>query len=152
MAMPHARTDWTVEKLHELPDDSNRYEVIDGALLVSPSPSAVHQRAAGRLHLILAPYASGLSLEVFVAPAAITWSPTTEVQPDLLAVALVNGRLVERFDDVKELALAVEVLSPSTTRTDRFTKRRESFGGSDAETNDRRYVVIIQLLPPDISS
>lgn len=125
MAMSLAQNDWTVERLRELPDDGNRYEVIDGVLLVSPSPSAVHQRAVGKLHLLLAPYAAQVGMEVFVAPSAITWSPRTEVQPDLLAVPLEDGRLVERFEDVKELALVVEVLSPSTTRTDRWTKRRE---------------------------
>lgn len=110
--MSLAQNDWTVERLRELPDDGNRYEVIDGVLLVSPSPSAVHQRAVGKLHLLLAPHADQVGMEVFVAPSARTWSPRTEVQPDLVAVPLEDGRLVERFEDVKELALAVEVLSP----------------------------------------
>jgi Uma2 family endonuclease len=125
MVMPASRTDWTVDMLHDLPVDSNRYELIDGVLFVSPSPSPVHQRAVGTLYVILHAYVAGLDLEVFFAPAAITWSSRTEVQPDLLAIPLVNGRHVERFEDVQSVVLAVEVLSPSTTRTDRFTKRRE---------------------------
>lgn len=123
--MPAPQIDWTVDMLHDLPDDGNRYEIIDGVLLVSPSPVPVHQRAVGKLYLILEAHVASLDLEVFFAPASITWSSRTEVQPDLLAVPLVDGRLVERFKDVQSLALAVEVLSPSTTRTDRFTKRRE---------------------------
>lgn len=124
--MPAPRTDWTVEMVHELPDDGNRYEVIDGVLLVSPSPSLVHQRVVGRLYALLLPYVSAVGLEVLVAPAAVTWSKRTEVQPDVLALPLLpNGRLAERFEDVGVLGLAVEVLSPSTARTDRFLKRRE---------------------------
>ena len=123
--MPAPHSQWTVDMLHDLPDDGNRYEVIDGVLLVSPSPSAVHQRAVGRLYLLLAPYVAGLGIEVFVAPAAITWASDTEVQPDILVAPFVDGRPVARFEDVKHLELAVEVLSPSTVRTDRFTKRRE---------------------------
>lgn len=42
------------------------------------------------------------------------------MQPDVLALPLLNGRPAERFDDVGELPLAVEVLSPPTARTVRF--------------------------------
>lgn len=114
-----------MDQLHDLPDDGKRYEIIDGVLLVTPSPAPAHQRAVGELYVLLRPYAAGIGLEVFMAPAAITWSPRTEVQPDLLAASRIGGRVIQRFEDVQELALAVEVLSPSSMRTDRFTKRRE---------------------------
>ena len=123
--MPDQNTLWTVDMLHELPDDGKRYEIVDGVLLVSPSPAAPHQRAVGELHVRLHAYVKGLGMEVFVAPASVTWSRDTEVQPDLLALRLTDGRPVRRFEDVQELALAVEVLSPSTTRADRFIKRRK---------------------------
>jgi Uma2 family endonuclease len=123
--MPTPHTEWTVEMLHELPDDGNRYEILNGALLVSPAPTWQHQRTIARLHLLLAPYALGLGLDVLMAPAAVTWSPHTELQPDLLVVPLVNGQPAERFEDVGVLELAVEVLSPSSVRVDRFSKRRE---------------------------
>ena len=41
-----SRADWTVDELAQLPDDGNRYEVLDGALLVTPAPSFGHQRAS----------------------------------------------------------------------------------------------------------
>ena len=125
VAMPDTHAHWTVDALRELPDDGQRYEVVDGMLLVSPSPSAPHQRAVGELHVLLHAYLAGRGMEVFVAPAAITWSHDTEVQPDLLAVRLSDGRPVQRFEDVQQLALAVEVLSPSTMRADRYVKRRK---------------------------
>jgi Uma2 family endonuclease len=49
MAMPAQPTEWTVEMVRALPDDGNRYEVIDGELFVTPAPSRVHQRAVREL-------------------------------------------------------------------------------------------------------
>ena len=45
MAMPAQHTEWTVDMVRALPDDGNRYEVIDGELFVTPAPSWTHQRA-----------------------------------------------------------------------------------------------------------
>lgn len=124
--MPVAPPDrWTVEQLHQVPDDGQRWEIIDGVLHVSPAPSFVHQRAILELVVLLRPYCEALGLELLFAPAAVAWSTRTEVQPDLLVMPLVNGRRPTRFEDVGRLELAVEVLSPSTMRWDRFTKRRE---------------------------
>ena len=47
MAMP-ATTRWTAEMARALPDDGNRYEVIDGELFVTPSPTLRHQEAGKR--------------------------------------------------------------------------------------------------------
>ena len=54
MAAPH--TDWTMERLRALPDDGNRYEIIDGELLVTPSPSFDHQGAVTALWARLAEF------------------------------------------------------------------------------------------------
>ena len=48
MAMPAQHTEWTVDMVRALPDDGNRYEVIDGELFVTPAPSVAHQRAVRR--------------------------------------------------------------------------------------------------------
>ena len=47
MRMPALDRIWTVDDLDELPDDGNRYEIIDGELFVTPAPAWPHQRAAG---------------------------------------------------------------------------------------------------------
>jgi hypothetical protein len=39
MAMPATHTDWTVDMLDALPDDGQRYEIIDGELFVTRGPS-----------------------------------------------------------------------------------------------------------------
>jgi Uma2 family endonuclease len=51
MNLTAQRYDWTYSEYARLPDDGNRYEVLDGELLVSPSPGPPHQRIAARLFL-----------------------------------------------------------------------------------------------------
>jgi Uma2 family endonuclease len=124
MVMPNLKRQWTVADRDELPDDGNRYEVIDGELFVTPSPAWRHQEAVARLYRLIADY---LDLEpvghAFMAPADVVFSPKRGVQPDLFVVPLVDGRTPRHFDDVRRLLLAVEVLSPSTARADRVAKR-----------------------------
>lgn len=110
--------------LADLPDDGQRYEVIDGELFVTPTPADIHQYAVGELYALLLPYAKRVGVNVLVAPSAVRFSGRREVQPDVFATPrLLDGRRPERFSDVGVLLLAVEVLSPSTRRTDRYQKR-----------------------------
>ena len=108
-----------------LPDDGNRYEIIDGELYVTPAPSVVHQRAVRELALIVAPYVRTHRIgEALFAPAdVIVYGPRKFVQPDFFVVPLVNGAPMRVWTDVGRLLLAVEVLSPSTEHTDRGRKR-----------------------------
>jgi Uma2 family endonuclease len=123
MAMPAPTTEWTLEMLHAIPDDGKRYELVDGELLVSPSPSMPHQRVVSELHLLLGPWAREHGLEAFLAPSAITFSPRRELQPDLFVVPFIDGRRIRDTRDFTRLVLAIEVLSPSTARYDRVVKR-----------------------------
>ncbi len=124
MHMPAFRRQWTVDDLQDLPDDGQRYEVIDGELFVTPAPSLIHQRALGVLHRIIADYLEGEPVGyVYFAPADVIFSPKRGVQPDLLILPGVGGRSPRSFDEVKRLLLAVEALSPSTARLDRVVKR-----------------------------
>ena len=59
----------------------------------------------------------------FFSPADISWGPDTLVQPDVFVVAIEEARTLD-WAKIRTLLLAVEVLSPSTARRDRFTKRR----------------------------
>jgi Uma2 family endonuclease len=124
MRMPTLKRRWTVADLDDLPDDGNRYEVIDGELFVTPSPSARHQDAVGRLYRLLAEYLDAERVgHVYVSPGEIVLSPHRAVQPDVFIVPLVDGQRPESFQDVRRLLVAAEVLSPSTARADRVSKR-----------------------------
>lgn len=123
MGMPLSRTQWTVEMLNTLPDDGNRYEIIGGELLVTPMPALVHQRAVWQLALRLSPYAKVLRLDLFPAPIDVRFSDRSVVQPDISVLPRTrDGKLAVKFSDVNVLLLAVEVLSPSSVRTDRGNK------------------------------
>lgn len=118
-----SRRDWTVDELEALPEDGNRYEIIDGELLVTPAPSRVHQNAVRELLRLLLPYEEANGLELYFAPTAVRWGPRSEVKPDVFVLprrSPPEGRVIE---GLASLVLAVEVVSPSTVRADRYTKR-----------------------------
>jgi Uma2 family endonuclease len=125
MAMPHPTAVWTAAQVLALPDDGNRYEVVDGELLVSPAPSLRHQLAMQALFKRLDPFVAGHGMgRVLVSPADIEFDERTLVQPDLFVAPSVAGRLPGSWKEIATLLLAVEVLSPSTARADRQVKRR----------------------------
>ena len=125
MAMPAQHTEWTVDMVRALPDDGNRYEVIDGELFVTPAPSVVHQRAVLELAYLVGPYVKTNRIgEAFISPAdVVVYGPRKFVQPDLFVVPLVNGAPMRAWTETGRLILAAEVISPSTARTDREDKR-----------------------------
>jgi Uma2 family endonuclease len=60
---------------------------------------------------------------LIASPADISWGSDTLVQPDLFVVPVEQARTLE-WSAMRSLLLAIEVLSPSSARADRFTKRR----------------------------
>lgn len=128
MAMPQTRPaqgEWTVEEMWRLPEDGNRYEVIDGVLYVTPSPSLQHQDAAGVLYRKLAAYLETQHVGwVYFAPSDVVFAPRRAVEPDVYVARLVLGKRPRSPEDVRHLVLAIEVLSPGTAATDRGVKRR----------------------------
>lgn len=109
----------TYADLEAMPDDGHRYELLDGALIVTPSPRLTHQRVVGRLHLLLAT-ACPPGLEALLAPFDVKLAEDTALQPDLLVCR--SADLTERNLPTAPL-LAVEVLSPSTRLIDLNLKR-----------------------------
>ena len=126
MAMPNMVPQmWTAEMARRLlPDDGNRYEVIDGVLHVTPSPGMPHQSVGGRLYRRLAHYLEqfGQADTLMYSPADISWTTHTLVQPDLFMVRR-EDLSIGQWKAVKHLLLAVEILSPSSRRRDLVIKR-----------------------------
>ena len=122
--MPIAPDFYTAEMVRAIPEDGNRYEVLWGELLVTPSPIKQHQRIVRRLLVQLEAYCARHRLgEPFTSPADISWSVDTLVQPDVFVVAPEESTGAD-WASVRTLRLVVEVLSPSTARRDRFQKRK----------------------------
>ena len=116
---------FTVADLDRMPSDGHRYELVDGALVVSPRPTTVHQFVATRLIGVLSA-ACPADLCVVVEPA-VQLDLDSELAPDLVVVHL---------DDVGGAKfttpplLVVEVRSPSTALIDLNRKKAayEKFG------------------------
>ncbi len=115
---------WTVEEVYNLPADGNRYEVVHGELLVTPSPMPPHQRVVARLAHALGTYLEPLDLfeTFFPGPVDFFYASEVYVQPDL--VVGVPGEISGDWRTMRHLRLAVEVLSPSSVRGDRLVKRK----------------------------
>ncbi len=116
---------YTADQIRDLPQDGNRYEVVHGEFLVTPAPRLLHQEVVGRLLVALRLYLENERVgRALPAPADISWGPDTLVQPDVFVVPLEQARTLE-WSRVEDLLLVAEVLSPSSARADRFTKRIE---------------------------
>ena len=130
MAMPAVNRRWTVHEVRALieenPLKTPRYELVDGELLVTPSPTPWHQRAVSELVAVLHPYLAAHSVGVVLAsPSDVELEPEFLSQPDVFVVPMREWRRLMRDKDrvIREILLAVEVLSPSSGRHDRVRKR-----------------------------
>ena len=95
-----------------LPQNGPRYQLVDGDLIVSPSPTSRHQRILARLFRILANHIAARRLgEIFCAPLDVQWSEHDATQPDLLFVAEGRRGRVGRRGVTGPPDLAVEILS-----------------------------------------
>ena len=124
MGMPDLERFWTRAEVLALPEDGNRYELVDGELLVTPSPRPAHQRAILALAERLLPYvrAHGLG-ECYSSPADLDLRADQLLQPDLFVVAAGRNGLLRDWSEAGIPLLTVEILSPSTARFDRIVKR-----------------------------
>lgn len=115
---------WTAEMVRALPEDGKRYETVHGELFVSPSPRLWHQVVLDNLADEIKRYLQREPLgRVINLAADISWAPDVLVQPDLFVAPLSELRTLD-WAKVRSLLLVAEVLSPSSTRADRFAKRR----------------------------
>lgn len=131
---------YTADQVRALPEDGNRYEVVHGELLVTPSPRLLHQEVVRRLLIALSRYLEDEPAgHALLAPADISWGADTLVQPDVFVVPLEQARTLD-WTGIRDLLLVAEVLSPSSGRADRFTKRIEY---------QRQRVAVYWIVDPD---
>jgi Uma2 family endonuclease len=125
MAMPGFTVPTTADELDALPSDGNRYEIVDGELFVTPTPSRGHQQAQMLLIARMLPYVEPLHLDLMAAPTDVRANHNSQVEPDLLVLPRkFEGRSANRWEPMTRVLLTVEILSRSTARADREVKRR----------------------------
>jgi Uma2 family endonuclease len=109
----------TYEDLRDVPDDGRRYELLDGALLVTPAPGGRHQVVVGALYRLLwAARPAGST--VLVSPIDFVPRPETVLQPD---VVVVDQEEADEPRLTRSPLLVVEVISPSSRTVDLGAKR-----------------------------
>jgi Uma2 family endonuclease len=120
MVMAAALRQFTVEDIDTFPDDGNRYEVLNGVLLVTPGPGLPHQtiamELAGELRSFLE---SEAGLQVWT-PATLRIPPLIHLEPDILVGTMPS---VPDREAVREHWLAVEVSGVGSRAYDRDYKR-----------------------------
>ena len=115
---------WTVDDLAELPD-GNRYEILDGSLIMSPAPDSLHGRVTTLLARLL-DRAAPTHLMISAAGFGVAVQDGRGYcVPDI--VALVETALDRRVQALNpaDVPLAVEVVSPTSSSRDHVSKRHE---------------------------
>lgn len=117
----------TITDLDSMPDDGNRYELIEGELLVSRAPSLTHQRVSRNLLVIINDYLARNPIGEVLATPGVMFSESSGVIPDLVFISnerrneIATGERVTGAPD-----LVIEILSPGAenARRDRLAKRQ----------------------------
>jgi len=114
---------WTYDDYVALPNDGNRYEIVNGVLIMAPAPSPEHQSIAVRIAYYMFPHIDLAGIgKLFTAPIDVDLGPKNVFQPDI--VVMLNNHL-DRVQEKKIVGapdLVVEIASPSTAAYDRLTK------------------------------
>ena len=123
MVTTQLRTKLTYQDYRNTPDDE-RYELINGELIMSPSPRKAHQQTHAKLGTRLYTFVERHNLgEVYFAPFDVALSDTDVVQPDLLFVSRERLHIITEDNIQGAPNLVIEILSPSTSARDKGYKR-----------------------------
>jgi Uma2 family endonuclease len=114
----------TYDELRAMPDDGQRYELLGGELIVTPAPTAGHQRVLSQLYRLIDEHVRRIDAgEVFLAPFDVVLSHFDAVEPDLVFLANSRPPVANDQNSIDfPPDLVVEVLSPSSRRYDRVRK------------------------------
>ncbi|GAC1354672.1 MAG: Uma2 family endonuclease [Ktedonobacteraceae bacterium] len=115
--------EWTYSDYVALTDDGEWYEIVNGVLVMAPSPDGPHQDSVLRFghYLLIHVEFTGLG-KVVIAPSDVVLSPDNVYQPDVFVVLKAHLERVQEKRVVGPPDLVIELASPSTALYDRLTK------------------------------
>ena len=123
MVQPKPRLKFTVKDYMSTPNDK-RYQLLDGEMIVMPSPVTKHQRILiGLFRAMHDIVTAGRLGEVFVAPYDVVLSNHDVAQPDILFVSNARSAIITEANIQGAPDLVVEILSPGTAVYDRGYKQ-----------------------------
>ncbi len=120
---------WTYKDYLKLDDDA-RYEIIDGELIMAPSPITNHQTVSKKVqHILYKLEEKGIGT-VFNAPLDVVFAENQVVQPDIIFILPENKKIIQEKGIFGSPDLVIEILSPSSAQRDRDKKYHlyERFG------------------------
>ncbi|GMU83532.1 MAG: hypothetical protein AMXMBFR47_34020 [Planctomycetota bacterium] len=119
----------TADEFFGLPDDGNRYELIDGVVTMSPSPSVSHQRVSGLIFRLLSTYVEERGLGECFYEIDVHFGTSEDgrdivYRPDVICyIGAASQAENERLRLVP--SVVVEVVSPESRNRDSHTKLRD---------------------------
>jgi Uma2 family endonuclease len=124
MSHPTQPYTWTYAEYARFPDDGNRYEVIDGEVLVTPAPSPRHQYILANLLVAMRAYVEQHRLGVVLPDVDVLFVSGQFLRPDLVFVPeSARAGITDRGVELPP-GLIIEVLSPTSSSIDRVKKPR----------------------------
>ena len=113
---------WTYQDSLQLPTDGRRYEIVDGVLYITTTPTTRHQTLSQRLLFFLYQFELARQAYIFNAPMDLLMSGCTPVQPDLIFLQRNQGSMIKKNTIEGVPHLLAEILSPGTRSLDRVKK------------------------------
>lgn len=115
---------YSYEDYVKLPDDRNRYEIINGELIMTPAPKIIHQSVSGVIDFELRSFLKNKNLgKVFTAPTDVVLSKTNVVQPDILFIGSENKNIISEDNIQGAPDLIIEIISLATAYYDLIEKK-----------------------------
>ena len=124
MAELNTKIKFTYKDYKSLPEsETKRYELLEGELIVVPSPTTYHQQISRRMEFLLLKHVEANDLgEVLNAPLDVVLSGEDVVQPDILFISRERSNIIT--EEIKGPPdLIIEILSPGTEDYDRGYKK-----------------------------
>ena len=122
MVRPNPRIKFTVKDYMSTPEGT-RYQLLDGEMILAPSPTSRHQTVSTQLFSALREYVREHALgRVWYAPLDVVLSNHDVAQPDILFVSNARSGIVTEANIQGAPDLVVEILSPGTADYDQGYK------------------------------